>query len=235
MEFEHLVDYYNTKDYVCGKLGKIYDYRYDKLYRVGCGKWHCPVCRRRKKYELFFEVLRSVYNYDLFYHFIITFEGRKLRSTVSWSDSYKFMNLTWPKFRKAIDYEFGKISYIVMPRSQRTGYCHYHLLVDREIDFEFLDKKRKSYDLGFVWIHKNQDIAEYLNKDFFKDQEWVIPVNIRHFRKSQNIKFNKFKLEDSIYFTQKCSIDVIEDTIFNRYSRLLPFEEYVKQFVAVVG
>ena len=224
---------YSDVDSLCKRgLGKVYDYRFDKLYDVGCGRFDCARCRPRLKFNLFMEVLRWIYIYNLNKHFIITFEGKRLRDKIGWDASFMFMNKEWDKFLKMLRYHYGDITYILFPRAQQSGYCHYHIITNNWIDWKFLEEKRKNYDFGWMRIKHNKSVAEYLNRDYFKDHEWVIPKGIRHFRSSRNIKLNKYKAgEGSIYYTRDTSVKFIEYDIGERFSRMLPFEEYVKQFV----
>ena len=47
-----------------------------------------------------------------------------------------------------------------------------------------------SYKSPSDFIRENQDVAEYLCKDFFDDKEWYIPFNIKHYHTSRNVKIN---------------------------------------------
>lgn len=243
-KFEDLEYDYYMRNYLCGSVGKIYDFRNNRLPDVGCNKWNCAYCRPFKKFNLYMEILRYVYVYNLDKHFVITFEGKKLRDKISWFDSYKFMSKEWDKLVHTIKYNYYEryckngeyapyigenFSFIVLPRSQKSGYCHYHVLVPDEISWYYLDNIRKRYNLGYMSIKRNKSVAEYLSNDFFKDNEWVIPYQVYHYRCSRNIKINKYS-EKNLFFTFDCDFETIEKKVFDTYGYPLPFEEYLKVF-----
>ena len=235
-DFEAVKDHYSRKNKLCeNRLGKYYDFKYNRIYDVGCGKWDCRKCRPRLKFDLYLDILINTYSFELDKHFVITFKGKDFRDKISWSDSYRFMNDNWVKFRKCIEYHKGFFDYILLPRSQRSGYCHFHILLNKRISWNFLNKARKNYDFGYLSIQKNKEVAEYLHGDFFKDSEYMIPKNIRHYRSSRSIKLLQYKKEkiydsDNMYFTHETSFKKMEDLVYHEYCRHLPFEEYFKQY-----
>lgn len=254
MEYQELKEIYQSKNELCEKLGKIYSHKKGEIYPVKCNKWTCQKCRPKKKYLLYLDILQYVYLHNLQIHFVITFEGQKLRKEISWEQSYKYMNKQWDNFEKTIKYNFYErytkkgeyapyigenFTYIVLPRAQQSGYCHYHVLLNKEIPWEYLDNIRKNYKMGYMSIQKNKDVAEYLNTDFFKDHEWVIPADVRHYRTSQDIKINFYKKpawwkDENIYFTHEAKMETIESKINDKFKYPLPFSEYAKKFSEVV-
>jgi hypothetical protein len=207
-ELDGLHQRYSRKYPLCGKIGKTFSYGRLKINR--CMKWRCIECFPKLRFLLFLEILKNIYAFDMDKHFIITFEGKKLRNKISAEESFKFMNKQWDKFSKVIKRRYPDFKYILLPRSQKNGYCHYHIITNQYIPWEFLDKKRKKYDLGFVSIQKNKSVAEYLHTDFFKDGEWVIPLNIRHVRSSRDIKLRNLKKpEDFKFFDNTIDFETI--------------------------
>ena len=85
------------------------------------------------------------------------------------------MNYTWNKFRNVIQRKVGKFSYIVFPRAQQSGFCHYHVLINKFVPRKFLEKKRLDQGYGFIKINRNKDAIYYLNNDFFNNT----PAHIR--------------------------------------------------------
>lgn len=237
MKYSTLKDHYESKNVKCEKdLGRIYSLRNNSLYYVGCGKWDCARCRPRLKYNLYLDLLRYIYIYDLYYHFVITFSGNKLRQQYSYDESFVYMNKAWDKYKLVIEYRYGKMSYIVLPRSQRNGYCHYHILTNIFPSIGFLEEKRKKYSLGFNRIKENKNVAEYLQQDYFKDHEYIIPKNIRHYRSSRNIKLLNYKKdsfwnEDNVYYSKYASFKFIDLDVNERFGRPLPLVEYLKEYI----
>lgn len=227
MTFKELKKIYKSINPKCnGRLGKVFVLG-SGLYDIPCQKWNCKKCRPHKKFEIYLDILRYVYIYHLQRHFVITFAGKKVRDLCSWEESYKFMAKQWIKFRKCIEYKYGKLTYILLARAQESGYCHYHILTNKYLDWYFLNKKRKNYGLGYVSIQKNKDVAEYLNTDFFKEHEWFIPLNIRHFRCSRDIKLT-YNAKDSnkLVFNNKVSKDEIKKQIYYSFQEVYDMNDY---------
>lgn len=61
--------------------------------------------------------------------------------------------------------------------------------------------------MGFVSIQKNNNIAEYLTNDFWKDHEYYIPYGLKHFTGSEQVRkylaVNFYKDPDSTFFQLK--------------------------------
>lgn len=230
MNFNQVKDSNNRKYPLCGKLGRVYIPEKNILIDVKCGMWECVICRKNLQRQLFIEIQRNVYAFDLQKHFIITFEGKEYRDKYSIEDSYKFMPIAWHKLLNVINYHYGKIIYILLPRAQKSGYCHYHILTNKYIDWDFLNKKRKKYGLGYVSINKNKDVAEYLANDYYKDHEWMIPKGIRHYRCSREIKLMNYKNNKSNkFFTYKVKMDEIEKLLLNEYNTIYDDTPYYIQ------
>lgn len=226
--FNSLVNEYYKPYYLCGKLGHLYIEDKNKLVDIGCNRWYCNECRPILKNKLYFDILRNIYSFKLDKHFIITCEGKKFREKYTWEESFRYMNRQWPKFRKVIEYNYGPIDYIALPRSQMNGYCHYHLLINKYVDWSFLNKKRKKYNLGFVSIQKNKDAAEYLATDYWKDHEWIIPKGIRHYRSSRSIKLMDYSNSDlnKIFFDNKYKIEKIQRNLYDVKGIFFDINEY---------
>lgn len=240
MDFLELSDYYNSYNYhsSCfnGGLGEIYNLRNDNVNPISCHHWDCPKCRPNNKYKLFLETYYLVENLDFNKHFTITFQGKKIREKHSFEQSYPIMSKIWNKYKQVIEYHKGKFDYIIFPRAQKNGYCHFHVILPKFISWKFLDEKRKLYpELGYVRINKNVDLAQYLHQDFFKDHEYYIPKGIRHYSTSRALKFNKFSnpffQEDNAIIMGNHTMQEFEDLVKEKFGRPLPNEHYLKEFI----
>lgn len=187
LDYNEFKKVYNQAYYLCGKLGFVADYNRGFMHKTYCNNWECKICRKSKQYEVYLEILKNVYNFGLWKHIVITFGGTRQRNNFSWDESYIYMNKEWDKLRKTINRKVGKLSYILLPRAHKDGYCHYHILGNKYLDWNWLNEKRKNYDLGYVSIQKNKSVPEYLCTDFFKDNEWWIPFGIKRYRTSRDI------------------------------------------------
>jgi hypothetical protein len=89
-----------------------------------------------------------------------------------------------------------------MPRSQSDGFCHLHVLVGSYISKDWLDKTLASINLGFPYItyvdiHR---LANYLSKYWYKEHEWFIPENKKHYTRSADIDFERYIPSSGWYF-----------------------------------
>jgi hypothetical protein len=246
INFDKLKDIYSSKNINCsnGKLGKIYSYRNDKLFQIQCKQYSCKKCRPMLKKDLHDKTAQAVDNNELNYHMIITFPGIEKRRKITYDQSYKIMNKDWDKLRYVIKYKYPDFKYILFPRAQTDpmpgnpiGYCHYHIIHNKTIDKKWLDDKTKKYTLGYTFLRYNEDVAGYLHNDFYIDDEWIIPFEIKHYRTTRDIMINPGQGnkmdQDNMYFSKNMNIQEIEKSINEKYSRILPFEEYMYQFTQV--
>lgn len=264
LTWKQLKDYYQSKRNYCGngQRGRTYSLRHDKLIKLDCGSVTCGKCRPSVKKQLHEDIVRQAEQLQLNQHFIITSPGKQFRNEHTYVDSYRIQEYEWNKLNGVIQYHHPDFQYIRLPRAQTSptadnpiGFSHQHILTNRpqrveheykdgklvrtiptndDLSFQWLDEKRKKYQLGFVWIRQNQNVAEYLANDFFHDDEWIIPIGKNHVATSRDIvlrPYGSYKGQpDNIYFAPAAPAPLIEKTIGARYGRSLPFEEYVKQF-----
>jgi hypothetical protein len=175
---------------------------------------------------------------------IITFPGNAARNKIPYHQSYPIMNNDWNKLCKVIKYRYPDYKYILFPRAQSKpiennpiGYCHFHVIHNKRIPKPWLDNKCKRYTLGYTFLRYNEDVADYLHRDFYDDDEWIIPFNIKHHRSSRSILIrHQYKANpDNIIFMPTAKISTIEHTVNEHYTRILPFEEYISQFIQITS
>lgn len=236
-EYDEFKKTYKNPYYLCGKLGHYYNNNSETVNYVKCQSWTCNVCRRARQYNLYLEILKNVYSFDLQKHFIITFGGKEIREKISWYDSYRFMNKQWDKFLKTIKRKYGDLSYILLPRAQKDGYCHFHIITNKWLDWEWLNEKRKKYNLGFVSIQKNKDVAEYMKNDYWKKTEWYIPLDIKRYRTSRDIVLRNWKSSIIADYNpilvfphnSKLSIKEREKLIAEKYNIILNYKSMLEE------
>ena len=124
----------------------------------------------------------------------------------------------WNKLRNALNYKYPDLSYILLPRAQGDGYCHYHILLNQYIQKNYIKEKLEKYDMGFFRIKQNKNVAEYLCMDYFKDSEYYLPERIRHHCSSRNIKLKNYKIDknDFLKFNNNMNYKEIEKEIKDR-------------------
>jgi hypothetical protein len=149
-----------------------------------------------------------------------------------------------------------ELAYICLPRAQAkpegnnpAGFCHLHVIMNWTLNVHAIEEiiKKNNYKLGYVFVRKNQSVADYLCKDYFDDDEWVIPKLVKHYHTSKNVIINigkGIKIDNDVKIYKKQSIKEIEKDLNNNVNNyqvfgktlivknplILPFEEYVKQF-----
>jgi len=135
-----------------------------------------------------------------------------------------------------------------MMKINPIGFCHLHTLINCPINNKWIYEKveKNNYKLGYNFIRENQAVADYLCKDFYDNDEWVIPFNTRHYRSSRNIKINmEYKKDENITFipaylndyeilgNSTTKYEVFGKTFKVKNNKILPFEEYIKQFAEI--
>jgi hypothetical protein len=154
------------------------------------------------------------------------------------------------------------LSYICLPRAQSKpeddnpiGFCHLHVIMNWQLNIKWIYEciKKNNYKLGFCFVRKNQSVADYLCKDYFEDDEWVIPKNVKHYHTSKDIILNISKgsiLDPGIKFIKNTTdvfpdpkkqindienknrmlVNVLEDQLKNNYTNYEIFGKNLKVF-----
>ena len=189
IEFEDLKNDYQKASCLFTSR-KTYNEKEHFIKNVPCLNFSCDKCRQSLKKQLFYNTIIACDVFSLDKHLVLTTEGKKFRNEHDYNESYKLMSKSWKKFKQVVQYKYGKFNYILFPRSQGDGYCHYHIISDMKyVPQKWLDLKRKKYsNMGYISIQQNVDIAEYLTKDFWKDSEYYIPYGKKHFIGSKEVK-----------------------------------------------
>jgi hypothetical protein len=149
-------------------------------------------------------IVNSTEKYSFRRHLVITLPGHPFRSLFCNADeSFDYAIKKFNEFRFLYKREFGNnLSYIFLPRAQSDGFCHLHVLVGSYIPKDWLDKTLNSINLGFpfityVDIHR---LGNYLSKYWYKEHEWFIPENKKHYTRSADIEFDRFIPHGDWYF-----------------------------------
>lgn len=183
--------YYNTLPRYC-MTNIIFD-RNDpeKMAHVGCNRLSCPRCRSKLKNHLLDRIVAVATGYGLLRELILTCPGGQWRKNHDSNDSFPWMNKKFDSFKVLYERKTGKkLQYIKLPRSQKSGYCHSHILIDQYIPQSLIEDIIKRVGLGKIYKIKLRDIqrlGSYLKNEFFKDHEWYIPVGMHHISSSMNV------------------------------------------------
>ena len=285
--FKQLSEYYqkiNTicrsydlgKHYINSKLEKLRDqnglkylgkYKGSEINPISCNKFTCDRCRRQLKQRLRKAIQKEIEDKKLYTHFVITTEGNeKYRDQNDFLKSYKDMQIAWNKIRYILTCEAKKqkrhLSFIQMPRAQKNGYCHPHVITNIRISKKRLQQISKKYkNTGFVEVTNHTNTAKYLTNDFLKDHEFYIPMGQRHYTTSRDINLDLSQNQDSVESAEsetfnsefihkikmpekelhifldsrKNYIDQIYDILNDEYGYPPPFEIMLGEFYDMVG
>jgi hypothetical protein len=204
---EHLWDerkarYKNTNDY-CNE-NYLYNSESDELHPAKCKCYNCERCRPIKKHDLLRNIVNVSEKHNLRRHLVITLPGYPFRSLFCNADeSFDYAMKKFNEFRVLYKRSFGRnLSYICLPRSQSDGFCHLHILVGEYIPKDWLDDVLKRINLGFPFITyvDIQRLGNYLSKYWYKEHEWFIPKNKKHYTYSADIELKKFSPHPDWYF-----------------------------------
>jgi hypothetical protein len=196
------VHYNGVNDY-CNE-NFLYNRDNDFLKPANCKCYNCDRCRPKKKYDLLKNIVRAAERHNLRRHLIITLPGYPFRSLFcNCNESFDYCMKKFNEFRVLYKREFGRnLSYICLPRSQEDGFCHLHILVGSYIPKDWLDKTLKNINLGYPFITyvDVQRLSNYLSKYWYKEHEWYIPKNKKHYTRSADIELESFTPDSSWYF-----------------------------------
>ena len=218
--------YYNKIPSYCG-TNIIFDKNDpSKMSHVGCNRLSCPRCRPKLKNKLVERITEVCVQHDLFRQLVLTCPGKEWRKTHTSGESFTWLNKKWDSFKVLYNRETGKkLHYIKLPRCQKSGYCHGHILIDQYIPNSLIEDLIKRVGLGSNYKIHHMDIhrlGEYLKNDFYKEHEWFIPVGMRHISSSMELLDQGFR--KSIFIMWLPGSDNCRMVVFGRH--ISPQDKY---------
>lgn len=165
------------------------------VYR--CKNWECEKCRqmKAKKYS---ERTFSIFKGKKVRFFTVTFDRSR-----SCEDTWKAAASCWNTFRTAMVKKIGKTTYVrVVEPQPKSGYPHFHILLDRYLPASWITKELKLSGFGKIKdIHllDGQDafyyVLKYLKKPWPKNKgtEYAKRYNIRRYNTSRTDALNERK------------------------------------------
>lgn len=167
-----------------------------KVSACRCNSIKCVECRPMQKKRLLTKVVRAGIHHKLTRHMVITCQGHDFREKYGPDESFEIAQSSWNHFRVLYEREFGhKLNYISLPRSQKDGYCHLHVMVGSYIPKEWLDKACENVGFGYSFIRYTDThrLGGYLSKYWYKEHEWYIPENKNQYTTSRKIVLSDFE------------------------------------------
>ena len=249
-DFSTLTNFYHKTNLIClsNYLGVKYSFRNNSLSNILCNKFHCDRCRQKLISRLKPKIEKYLGEKHLYNHIVITTEGNeKYRDHHTYIESYRDMMYVWNIIRTVLSYRAKKkgfnLSYILLNRSQKNGYCHLHIITNYHVKKKELRSiLAKHKNTGFCEVTKHEKTANYLTNDFRKDHEWIIPFGIRHYTCSRDIDLNidlnddpedpKLHIPLDPNKKQK-PVDQVYDAINKKYGYPPPFDYLLSKFVEI--
>src|SRR5262252_1030801 len=118
--------------------------------RLDCKRLSCARCgpKRARRYQR--AIAREAEARDLKRFVTLTLDPARLPR----EDSSDYIRGCWNKFRTYLWRRFGqRVEYIAVLEPQKSGIAHLHVLIDRYIPKQWLDKAWNAVGGGFTWIN----------------------------------------------------------------------------------
>jgi hypothetical protein len=158
-----------------------------RFHRVNCKSWNCSYCgpRRAKRYK---HAIRATAEALQLRRFItLTLDPSRIEG-----DPVRYLNTVFAKLRVYLQrHHRGSPQYIRVLEFQRNGNPHFHILIDRCIEVEWIRKAWVAVgggyivDIRLVDVHR---VSRYLSKYLTKDLLMSAPLRSRRVTSSRGIK-----------------------------------------------
>lgn len=157
------------------------------FYRVNCKSWNCSYCRPRRAKRYRYAIRATAERLRLCRFLTLTLDPKKING-----DPVRYLNSAFAKLRVYLQRTYGAAPrYIRVLEFQKNGNPHFHILIDRYIDIEWI---RKSWvavgggymvDIQLVDIHR---VGPYVSKYLTKELLMSAPARSRRVTTSRGIK-----------------------------------------------
>jgi len=142
-----------------------------RYVRLRCKSWKCPRCGPRRAKQVRFAISKRATELDLTRLLTLTIG----QDGCSPEQSVEYIRNCWSKLRVYLHRTFGEaIKFIGILEFQKNGYAHLHVLVDRYIDFAWIQKNWQAVGGGHRVNIKKIDthrigayLSKYLTKELF--------------------------------------------------------------------
>ncbi len=211
-KFATFVDTHDTRGRKkgCGAWtvrGTSLDGKTQKFIRLNCKCWECRYCGPRRARRCKRGIAAWAEKLRLNRFVTLTLDPKKLKG----EDSTIYLNRSFADLRKALHRKYGKgLSYIRVRESQQNGNAHFHLLLNRFIDIEWLRTEWQRVGGGWnVWIKmvEIQRVAAYVSKYLSKDLLMSAPKGSRRVTTSRDIRLFEKPKRDAVWRPVKLPIE----------------------------
>lgn len=158
-----------------------------RFFRVNCKSWNCSYCapRRAKRYR--YAIRETAEARQLQRFLTLTLDPKKIEG-----NPVRYLNAAFAKLRVYLHREHGVApQFIRVLEFQKNGNPHFHILIDRYIDLEWIRRAWVAVgggfmvDIRFVDVHR---VSRYLSKYLTTDLLMSAPLRCRRVTTSRGIK-----------------------------------------------
>ncbi len=166
-----------------------------RFHRMNCKSWNCSFCgpRRAKRYK--HTIRETAEALQLCRFMTLTLDPSKIEG-----DPVRYLNATFAKLRVYLQrHHRGSPQYIRVLEYQKNGNPHFHILIDRCIEVEWIRKAWVAVgggymvDIRLVDVHR---VSRYLSKYLTKDLLMSAPFRSRRVTTSRGIKLFEKKASE---------------------------------------
>ncbi len=155
--------------------------------RVNCKCWDCPYCGPRRAWVYRNAIAAIAEQLSLCRFFTLTLDPKKIQG-----DPIRYLRRCFNHLRVYLHRRYGKSpTYISVLELHKSGIPHFHIIIDRYIEYEWLKQAWEAVGGGFevdIRFVDVQSIAKYLTKYLTKDLLLSMPKGTRRITCSRSIK-----------------------------------------------
>ena len=205
------------------------------FFRVNCKCWNCSYCAPRKAKRIKRAIRAKAEEMQLTRFLTLTLDPAKIEG-----DPVRYLNGVFAKLRVYLQREYGVApQYIRVLEFQRNGNPHFHILIDRYIDLEWIRSAWVAVGGGFmvdirlVDVHR---VSRYLSKYLTKELLLSAPLRSRRVTTSRGIRL----MEKTPSETKWTLIKVPISRLFEVYARDISAcsfdeDELLESFTAILS
>ena len=174
----------------CGRFtirGQVPNSRATRFHRVNCKCWKCSYCAPRRAKRIKHAIRETAERLQLRRFVTLTLNPSRIEG-----DPVRYVNGAFAKLRVYLQRHYGvSPQYIRVLEFQKNGNPHFHILIDRYIEIEWIRNAWVAVgggymvDIRFVDVHR---ISHYLSKYLTKELLMSAPLRSRRVTTSRGIK-----------------------------------------------
>ncbi len=176
-----------------------------RFHRVNCKCWNCSYCAPRRAKRIKHAIRATAEARQLRRFLTLTLDPSKIEG-----DPVRYLNAAFAKFRVYLQrHHGGSPQYIRVLEFQKSGNPHFHILIDRCIEIEWIRKAWVAVgggdmvDIRLVDLHR---VSRYLSKYLTKELLMSAPLRCRRVTTSRGIKLLEKTRTDTSWTLVKVSI-----------------------------